>query len=223
MRSWRWPAPPGSSSSSCARCRTGSATRAALRHALGTYRIPSTFLFLQLFAIATPLVTLARGLGGTRIPLPLAALALRVRRRHRRVDRPDPVVPAGAERGVHGGLPLRSRGVAAAFADRRRRGRRAPGHQLPGDRDLGAQDARPARAVPASSRPDMGAGTRCRAHLAVGRRRGARSRRPAAGGNLRGTPRGPIPRSIVCSRRRRRAPAARTSCFRCCARSSAPV
>ena len=48
----------------------------ALRHALGTYRIPSTFLFLQLFAIATPLVTLARGLGGTRISLPLAALAL---------------------------------------------------------------------------------------------------------------------------------------------------
>ena len=48
----------------------------ALRLALGTYRIPSTFLFLQLFAIATPLVTLARGLGGTRIPLPLAALAL---------------------------------------------------------------------------------------------------------------------------------------------------
>ena len=48
----------------------------ALRHALSTYQIPSTFLFLQLFAIATPLVTLARGLGGTRISGPLVILAL---------------------------------------------------------------------------------------------------------------------------------------------------
>ena len=48
----------------------------ALRHALATYRIPSTFLFLQLFAVVAPLAILARGLGGASIPWPLAILAL---------------------------------------------------------------------------------------------------------------------------------------------------
>ena len=46
----------------------------ALRYALFTYQIPSTFLFAQLFAIATPLVTLALLLSGTRLPWPLIAL-----------------------------------------------------------------------------------------------------------------------------------------------------
>ena len=45
-----------------------------LRFTLFTYRIPSTFLFAQLFAIATPLVTLALLLGGARPPWPLVAI-----------------------------------------------------------------------------------------------------------------------------------------------------
>jgi len=46
----------------------GFANAEVLRNALSTYRIPSTFLFAQLFCIAAPLVTLAMVLGGARPP-----------------------------------------------------------------------------------------------------------------------------------------------------------
>ena len=46
----------------------GFANAEVLRNALSTYRIPSTFLFAQLFCIATPIVTLALVLEGARIP-----------------------------------------------------------------------------------------------------------------------------------------------------------
>lgn len=55
---------------------TGFADAVELRRALFTQRIPSTFLFAQLFAIATPLVTLALALGGSRPPWPIVALGL---------------------------------------------------------------------------------------------------------------------------------------------------
>lgn len=56
--------------------RGGFANAEALRFALFTKRIPSAFLFAQLFAVVTPLLSLSLMLGGTRLPWPLLGLAL---------------------------------------------------------------------------------------------------------------------------------------------------
>jgi len=56
--------------------RDGFANAEALRFALFTKRIPSAFLFAQLFAVVTPLLGLSLMLGGTRLPLPVVGLSL---------------------------------------------------------------------------------------------------------------------------------------------------
>lgn len=56
--------------------RDGFANAEALRFALYTQRIPSLFLTAQLFAVVTPLLSLALLLGGTRLPPAAIALAV---------------------------------------------------------------------------------------------------------------------------------------------------
>lgn len=54
----------------------GFANAETLRYALFTQRIPSVFLFAQLFSVLTPILALAVVLGGTRLPRAVVALAI---------------------------------------------------------------------------------------------------------------------------------------------------